>query len=62
MSQYKVYCETGINSIAMDDLQEAKEWAHETNCWFEIVDLTTSKIVYTAENYEFSNYYYEDEE
>ncbi len=60
MSQYKVYTETGIHSVAFDTLDDAKEWAHESggNTWFEIVDLVTCKIVYTAEDYDMSNYYY----
>lgn len=57
MSQFKVYTETGINSIAFDTLEAAKEWAHETNCWFEVVDLVKNDIVYTAEDYQFSRFY-----
>lgn len=57
MSQFKVYTETTIHSQAFDRLEDAKEWAHETNCWFEIVDLVTSNVVYTAEDYEHSVFY-----
>jgi hypothetical protein len=59
MSQFKVYCEDGTRSIAFDTLGDAKEWAHETNQWFEIVDLSDCDIVYTAEDYEYSEFYYE---
>lgn len=59
MSQFKVYTEHGMVSCAFDSLTEAKEWAHESNTWFEIVDLVAADVVYTAEDYEFSRYYRE---
>jgi hypothetical protein len=60
MSQYVVYCEDGFRSIAMDDLNDAKEWAHESNQWFVVLDLVTNKVIYTAEQYDFSPYYYKE--
>lgn len=57
MSQFKVYTETGLHSIAFDTLADAKEWAHETNCWFEVVDLVKNDVIYTAEDYELSSYF-----
>lgn len=59
MSQYIVYCEDGTRSVYFDSLEEAKEWAHESNQWFEVVDLADCDVVYTAEDYEYSNFYYE---
>jgi hypothetical protein len=44
----------------MDDLNDAKEWAHESNQWFEVLDLVTNKVIYTAEQYDFSPYYYKE--
>lgn len=58
MSQYIVYCEDSTRSVQFDNLSDAKEWAHETNMWFEVVDLSNCDIVYTAEDYEFSPYFY----
>lgn len=52
MSQFKVYTETGIHSVAFDDLKEAKEWAREANCWFEIVDLVACDVIFTQEDQE----------
>jgi hypothetical protein len=57
MSQFKVYCEDGTRSISLDTLEDAKEFAHESNQWFEVVDLVKCDVVYTAEDYEFSTYY-----
>jgi hypothetical protein len=56
---FKVYCEDGTRSIDLEDLNDAKEWAHESGQWFEIVRLEDCEIVYTAEDYEFSTYYYD---
>lgn len=58
MSQFVVYTEHFI-SEAFDRLEDAKEWAHECNCWFEVVDLVKADVVYTAEDYEHSIYYLE---
>lgn len=58
MSQFQVYTEYG-NSEPFDDLEEAKQWAHESNCWFEVVDLVKADVIYTAEDYEFSIYHME---
>jgi hypothetical protein len=35
---YTVKTTGGFNSIPMEDLDEAKEWANETNCSYTIVD------------------------
>ena len=61
MSQFKVYTEHFV-SEAFDRLEDAREWAQESGgaTWFEIVDLVTAEVVYTAEDWEYSIYYQEE--
>lgn len=55
---FQVYFEDGTQSKVFDKLIKAQEAAHGFNGWFEVVDLVENSVVYTAENYKKSSYYY----
>ena len=38
-------------------LESAKEFAHECNTQFEVREVVSGKVVYRAEDYEFSRYF-----
>ena len=57
---YTVWANDVPQSIELQDLEEAREFAHETNMDFVIKD-QTGQVVYTAKEYEFSRYYVEQE-
>jgi hypothetical protein len=59
---YKVYCEDGTQSLEIETLEDAKEWANESNQWFEVVRLEDYDIVYTAEDNPNSKWYYSPEQ
>lgn len=49
---FKVYCGDGSTSIPLADLDDAKEWARESNLAYEIANITTQTIVYTSQDQE----------
>jgi hypothetical protein len=55
---FQVYFEDGTQSKTFNKLIKAQEAAHRFDGWFEIVDLSSNSVVYTAENYKKSSYYY----
>ena len=55
---FQVYFEDGTQSKIFNKLIKAQEAAHRFKGWFEVVDLATNIVVYTAENYKKSPYYY----
>lgn len=55
---FQVYFEDGTQSKIFNKLVKAQEAAHRFKGWFEVVNLAENSIVYTAEDYEKSEYYY----
>jgi len=55
---YTVWAQGQRQSIELEDLEDAKCFAHETNMDFEVKD-HMGNIVYTAAEYEFSRYFVE---
>ena len=49
---FKVYCGDGTTSIPLADLDDAKEWARESNLAYEIANVETQTIVYTSQDQE----------
>ena len=49
---FKVYCGDGTTSIPLADLDDAKEWARESNLAYEIANVETQTIVYTSQDEE----------
>ena len=49
---FKVYCGDGSTSIPLADLDDAKEWARESNLAYEIADLSQDTICYTSQDQE----------
>jgi hypothetical protein len=59
---YKVYCEDGTQSLEIETLEDAKEWANGSNDWFEVIRLEDYEIVYTAEDNPNSKWYYDPQQ
>lgn len=57
---YTVWANGQLQSIVMEDLDDAKCFAYETNMDF-VIKNHMGKIVYTAAEYEFSPYFVEVE-
>jgi len=57
---YVVYAGGVAQSIPLS-LEEAKEFAHETNMDFEVRDLNSHELVYSAAEYAYGAYYVEIE-
>lgn len=49
---FKVFCGNGTTSIPLADLDDAKEWARESNMSYEIANIDTQVIVYTSQENE----------
>ena len=56
---YVVWANGVEQSIPIEDLAGAKEFAHESNMNFEVRDMDTGLVVYSAAEYEYSIYYKE---
>lgn len=56
---FKVYCGDGTTSIPLADLDDAKEWARESNLAYEIANVDTQTIVYTSQDAEDAEEYTE---
>ncbi len=56
---YVVWADGVEQSIPLEDIAEAKAFAHESNMNFEVRDTVSGSVVYSAAEYEYSIYYRE---
>lgn len=58
---YKVIVIGGFNSVPLYDLDEAIEYARETNCNCTVINLQNQQVEYRSKDDDFSPFYEEKE-